>query len=67
MNWSLPIIVGVACFALLLLMLFILFITKKKDYDYCPNREDKIHCACWWDGYACCSCGAPDVMEDWLQ
>jgi hypothetical protein len=28
------------------------------DNGYCPNREDKIHCECWWDERGpCCSCG----------
>jgi len=23
----------------------------------CPDREDKQHCNCWYDGDKCCSCG----------
>ena len=23
----------------------------------CPEREDGIHCNCWYDGQPCCSCG----------
>ena len=25
----------------------------------CPKRDDKQHCNCWYDGEACCACGAP--------
>lgn len=33
----------------------------------CPKREDKTHCTCWYDGGACCSCGAPaETDEDLL-
>lgn len=28
-------------------------------YAYCPNRDDNIHCNCWWDGdKPCCACGS---------
>lgn len=33
----------------------------------CPKRVDNVHCSCWYDGYACCSCGDPateDMRED---
>ena len=23
---------------------------------WCPEREDKTHCVCWWDGEKCCGC-----------
>ena len=29
----------------------------------CPDRDDKLHCACWYDGDACCGCGAPAMTE----
>ena len=29
----------------------------------CPKREDRIHCNCWWDGDACCACGALAMSE----
>lgn len=27
----------------------------------CPKRDDKQHCNCWYDGEACCACGAAAV------
>jgi len=30
----------------------------------CPKREDKRHCNCWYDGEACCACGAPATTPD---
>lgn len=27
----------------------------------CPKRDDKLHCNCWYDGEACCSCGDASV------
>jgi len=29
------------------------------DDEHCPKRADETHCVHWWDGEACCSCGAP--------
>lgn len=29
----------------------------------CPKREDGVHCVHWWDGAACCGCGAPASEE----
>jgi hypothetical protein len=32
---------------------------------YCPMREDKVHCAHWWDNGPCCNCGSPKAeFED---
>ena len=39
---------------------------KEFDQDWetpCPKRDDKIHCPCWYDGEACCDCGAPGLSE----
>jgi hypothetical protein len=30
----------------------------KSDWEMpCPQRQDKKHCECWYDGRPCCSCG----------
>lgn len=29
------------------------------EEEFCPLREDEIHCDCWWDCGACCACGVP--------
>jgi hypothetical protein len=29
----------------------------------CPNSDDKLHCRCWYDGDACCSCRAPAMTN----
>ena len=29
----------------------------------CPKRDDKQHCNCWYDGKACCACGASGLSE----
>lgn len=34
------------------------------DRSYCPAREDHQHCDCWWEGDACCACGAPGMTDD---
>lgn len=41
---------------------------------YCPNRKDKTHCECWWDGEKCCSCGDGIIstehefeINDWVK
>lgn len=26
--------------------------------EYCPERDDNIHCRCWYDGDGCCACNA---------
>jgi len=36
----------------------------EEDFGSCPYSDDGIHCEHWWDGEACCLCGAPAVMED---
>ncbi len=30
----------------------------------CPVQEDRKHCNCWYDGDACCSCGAGPVKQE---
>jgi len=36
-----------------------------EDEDgYCEKHEEGTHCECWWDGEACCACGAPGMTED---
>ena len=30
----------------------------------CPEREDKTHCNCWYDGKVCCACGDPGIITD---
>lgn len=30
----------------------------------CAQSPDKQHCACWYDGYACCYCGDPPDPEE---
>lgn len=30
--------------------------------EYCPKRDDRIHCTCWWDGDKCCACGAREEV-----
>ena len=30
----------------------------------CPKREDGQHCDCWYDGAACCACGAPAELVE---
>lgn len=42
---------------------------KKEDEEAakreaCPQREDGQHCNCWFDGDACCNCGAPAMTEE---
>lgn len=49
------------------------------DVEICPARGEKLkhadrpelesgvpltHCACWWDGEACCNCGDTGEVED---
>jgi len=34
------------------------------DDEPCYKRTDQTHCRCWWDGDACCACGAPAMSED---
>ena len=26
--------------------------------EYCSERDDNIHCRCWYDGDGCCACNA---------
>jgi hypothetical protein len=33
------------------------------DQEFCPKREDRQHCNCWYDGEVCCGCGAPVMTE----
>lgn len=33
----------------------------------CPNREDKQHCNCWYDGRGCCACGANSLSANQKQ
>ena len=34
------------------------FVKELNDWETpCPNREDGIHCNCWYDGGRCCACG----------
>ena len=28
----------------------------EKKEEFCPARDDTIHCVHWWDGEKCCSC-----------
>ena len=30
----------------------------------CPKREDGQHCDCWYDGEACCACGAAAMTNE---
>jgi len=30
------------------------------DTEFCPCREDKTHCECWFDGEPCCNCGSDE-------
>lgn len=39
------------------------YIEYMLDEEYCPRREDETHCECWWDGDACCSCGASGLTD----
>jgi len=34
------------------------------DEGACGAREDGIHCDCWWDGAACCDCGAMGMTDE---
>lgn len=37
--------------------------TPKQGRDWesnCPSREDRTHCDHWYDGAACCACGAKE-------
>lgn len=29
----------------------------------CPEREDGMHCECWYGGNPCCGCGREDVLD----
>ncbi len=33
----------------------------------CPEREDGQHCDCWYDGEACCACGAPEMTAEQMR
>lgn len=33
----------------------------------CPKREDGRHCDCWYDGQACCACGAAAESQEVLN
>ncbi len=33
----------------------------------CPNRADKTHCVCWWEGKPCCSCGAGSTLKERIK
>ncbi len=26
------------------------------EEGFCKDREDNLHCNCWWDGKPCCGC-----------
>lgn len=30
---------------------------------FCTKRHDHEHCDCWFDGKACCACGAPAMTD----
>lgn len=30
----------------------------------CPSSDDAMHCRHWYDGEACCRCGAPAMSEE---
>lgn len=30
----------------------------------CPNRNDNIHCDCWYDGEACCACEDTPAVDE---
>jgi hypothetical protein len=32
--------------------------SKQDEWEWCKGRNDQTHCAHWWDGGRCCSCGA---------
>lgn len=33
------------------------------DETPCPKRDDGVHCECWYEGEACCSCGAAAMLN----
>lgn len=34
------------------------------EHGECAERADGTHCECWWDGGACCLCGAYTMIDD---
>ena len=44
-------------------------VTEQEWETPCPNREDRMHCDCWYDGKACCSCGDPgeQIFEELME
>ncbi len=41
---------------------------QREDWETpCPKREDGIHCTCWYDGKACCSCGDGALTDEQLE
>lgn len=34
-----------------------------EDETPCPRRDDGVHCECWYEGEACCSCGAAAMLS----
>ena len=36
---------------------------REAEETPCPKRDDKQHCNCWYDGAACCACGAPPTEK----
>lgn len=32
--------------------------------ERCASGQDGIHCRCWFDGDACCACGAPEMTAE---
>lgn len=38
------------------------------ETEHCPKMSDGTHCEHWWDGEACCACGAPAMSpEAWAE
>lgn len=31
--------------------------------EMCPKRPNDVHCECWYDGDACCACGAKAMTD----
>ena len=59
-TWPL-IVIALGCLTILLIAEWVRGWWGGSTSDWeteCPKREDKTHCNCWYDGLACCACGA---------